>query len=420
MSTPFRYLTVALACLGAPIHALGQVPTDTSTQKDSSHTPGTPPPSSGEMLNMDAVFNRPNLNLGKSPVALGGYLEANAIYGGEDGINEGLSFQARRLTIFMSSTVSRRIKFMTEIELEEGGREINIEFAAVDVAIHPAFNLRGGIVMNPIGAFNENHDGPKWEFVERPNVAVNLLPATWSNPGFGVHGKTRAGNWIFGYEAYVTNGFDDSIIDSEMHKTYLPAAKDNSSRFEESNNGRPLYTGKLALKHRNWGEIGISYMGGVYNTYETDDLVLDVERRLDVVAMDLRTTVALTGTRIVGEAVMARIETPQTYTQQYGNEQRGFFVDVVQPLWRGEVAGRKNATLNAAFRIDYVDWNVGRFRETGESIGDELWAVTPGLSFRPSGQTVFRLNYHYQWQTDILNNPPVPAADWLIGFSTYF
>ena len=49
--------------------------------------------------------------------------------------------------------------------------------------------------MNTIGAFNQNHDGPKWEFVERPDVAVNMLPATWSNPGFGFYGKTHTGNW---------------------------------------------------------------------------------------------------------------------------------------------------------------------------------------------------------------------------------
>ena len=43
--------------------------------------------------------------------------------------------------------------------------------------------------MNPIGAFNQNHDGPKWEFVDRPISATQMLPATWSNVGFGLYGK---------------------------------------------------------------------------------------------------------------------------------------------------------------------------------------------------------------------------------------
>jgi len=36
-----------------------------------------------------------------------------------------------------------------------------------------------------------------------------MLPATWSNVGFGLFGKWYSDNWTFGYEAYLTNGFDD-------------------------------------------------------------------------------------------------------------------------------------------------------------------------------------------------------------------
>jgi hypothetical protein len=50
----------------------------------------------------------------------------------------------------MSSTINKRLKFLTEIEFEEGGREINIEFAALGVMLNSAFNLRGGIIMHPM------------------------------------------------------------------------------------------------------------------------------------------------------------------------------------------------------------------------------------------------------------------------------
>lgn len=372
------------------------------------------------ILNMDAVYNRPFLSLKNTPVALGGYLEANSIYSSEDGVSEGLSFQARRLTIFMSATISKRIKFLSEIEFEDGTKEIGIEFAAIDVALHPALNFRGGIIMNPIGGFNQNHDGPKWEFVERPDVAVNLLPATWSNAGFGLYGKTHKDNWILGYEIYLTNGFDNSIIDNEENKTFLPTAKANEERFEESNNGKALFTGKVAIKNRELGEIGFSYMGGVYNKFEEDGLTLDKKRRVDVFAIDFKTTIKKTGTYIVGEAVLIKVDVPDTFTQQYGTKQVGAFIDVVQPILKRKVLDWDNATLNLAARLDFVDWNVGTFNETKTDIGDNLWAITPAISFRPSAQTVFRLNYRYQWQKDILNNPTAKTATWLFGFSTYF
>ena len=97
-------------------------------------------------MNMDAVYNRPFLSVGKTPISVGGYAEANWQYIGTDGITEGHQFQMRRMTLFVSSTVSKKIKFLSEIEFEEGGSEIAIEFAAIDVEFHPLFNLRGGIV----------------------------------------------------------------------------------------------------------------------------------------------------------------------------------------------------------------------------------------------------------------------------------
>ena len=379
-----------------------------------------PTDTSKALLNMDAAYNRPFLTVNKMPVALGGYLEANSFYSSADGVSEGLSFQARRLTMFMSASITKRIKFLSEMEFEDGTKEIGIEFAAMDVAFHPALNFRGGIVMNPIGAFNQNHDGPKWEFVERPDVAVNMLPATWSNTGFGVYGKTFKGNWVLGYEAYLTNGFDNSIIDNEENKTFLPASKENDERFEESNSGKALMTGKVAIKNRKIGEIGFSYMGGVYNKFEDDGVTLDKERRLDVFAVDLNTTIKKTGTYIVGEAVWVMVDVPSTYTQQYGNKQQGAFIDIVQPVLKRKMFDWDDAVLNISARLDYVDWNVGKFNETNIEIGDDLWAITPAISFRPSAQTIFRLNYRYQWQTDILNNPPARTASWLFGFSTYF
>src|SRR5689334_18011922 len=98
-------------------------------------------------LNMDAVYNRPFTQVGRLPVALGGYAEANYQYLSQDGISEGHQFQMRRVSIFISSTISKRIKFLSEIEFEDGAKEIAIEFASVDFEFAPLFNLRGGIVL---------------------------------------------------------------------------------------------------------------------------------------------------------------------------------------------------------------------------------------------------------------------------------
>lgn len=375
---------------------------------------------SGLLLNMDAVYNRPFLQLGKLPVALGGYAEANYQYLQEDGITEGHQFQMRRLTLFVSSSISKRIKFLSEIEFEDGTKEINIEFASVDFEFAPLLNLRGGIVMNPVGAFNQNHDGPKWEFIDRPVSATQMLPATWSNVGFGVFGKKYSKDWVYAYEAYLTNGFDDKIIDNAENKTFLPASKENKDRFEESFNGSPLLTAKVAVRNRKIGELGLSYMGGIYNKYEDDGLELDKKRKVNVYAIDFNTTLPNMNTYINAEWAWVNVDIPETYTEQFGRKQQGGFIDFVQPVIKKPVFGFEKSVINAALRFEYVDWNKGNFKSTGDNISDELFSIVPAISWRPTAQTVIRFNYRYNLQKDILGNPPAKLAGFQFGVSTYF
>lgn len=371
-------------------------------------------------MNLDAVYERPLLKHDKIPAAIGGYLEADYSYSGTDGINEGHSFRIPRLTVFLASGLHRNIKFLTEIEFEEGGKEINIEFASLDFTFHPLLNLRGGIIMNPIGAFNQNHDGPKWDFVDRPVAMTELLPATWSNVGFGLYGKYYRNKLSWAYELYLSNGFNDAIISNEHDKTFLPASKSNAERFEESNNGKPLFTAKLAGKHEDFGELGLSYMGGVFNTFAEDGLILDDERRLDVFAIDYNGKLPFLHTTITGEFVWIRVDVPQTYGQQYATRQHGGFIDVLQPFYRGTLAGFEKSTLSAGIRLEYVDWNRDTFRETGTSIADDFKGISAGISFRPGSQTVLRANYRFSEQRDLFGNPPAQSGKIQLGFASYF
>jgi len=377
------------------------------------------PEPSSLSLNLDATYERPFLQVGKLPLALGGYMEMNTNYSGTDGVSEGFSFQFRRLTVFMSSTIAKKIKFLSEIEFEDGTKEINIEFAAIDLEFHPLLNLRGGIIMNPIGAFNQNHDGPKWEFTERPFAATQLLPATWSNVGAGLHGKLYQSNWVLGYELYLSNGFDESIVSNTEGKTFLPASKQNKDRFEESFNGAPMLTGKVAIKRKKLGEIGLSYMGGVYNQFQLDGVVVDDMRKVNVFAIDINTSIPKLNTAITGEFAWVTVELPENYVINFGEKQYGGFVDIVQPVLKRKMFGWENAIVNLAFRTEYVDWNVGAFND-GENIYENVFAITPGISFRPTAQTVLRFNYRYHWQRDIFGNPAARTAAIQFGLSSYF
>ncbi|MES2382016.1 MAG: hypothetical protein V4538_13300 [Bacteroidota bacterium] len=397
------------------VTSITQAQTDTSTT-----IKRNPSDSASSKLNMDAVYNRPFLTAGKLPIAIGGYLEANTQYAQTNGINEGFSFQMRRMTLFFSSTIAKKIKFISEIEFEDGTKEINLETALMDIEFHPLVNLRGGVIMNPIGAFNQNHDGPRWDFIDRPIASTTILAATLSNVGFGLHGKYFTRGWVLGYEAYLTNGFDDKVISNELNRTSLAAGKSNAEKFEESNSGLPMFTGKVAIRNRKIGEIGLSYMSGVYNKFQKDGLTIDNKRTATAMAFDFNTSLLKNKLNITGEVVKVMVDVPETYSQTFGTEQFGGFVDIVGTLLQRQMFGWDKAKLNLGVRLEYADYNQGKFRETNGNIADDIWAIVPTIAFRPVGTTVLRFNYRYQEQTDFLGNLPARTGIIQFGFSTYF
>ena len=91
----------------------------------------------------------------------------------------------------------------------------------MDLELDPLFNFRGGIILNPIGAFNQNHDGLRWDFIDRPISANLIIPSTLSNVGMEFHSKYFSHNLILGYEFDLTNGFDNKVIDNNEGRISL-------------------------------------------------------------------------------------------------------------------------------------------------------------------------------------------------------
>jgi hypothetical protein len=387
-----------------------------------------------QKLNMDAMYERPFLKLGKLPVSIGGYIEADYQYAGTSGITQGNQFQFRRFSLFVASTIAPHIKFLSEIEYENdpagdpgesaSGAEFGIEYAAIDFEFNPLLNLRGGLILNPIGAFNQNHDGPKYEFTDRPIAMTQLLPDTWNNPGFGLYGKRYVNHWMFGYEFYVTGGFNDAIIDNSQGKTFLPAAKSSLTRFTTSASGEPLYTAKLSLGSDQIGQLGLSYMGGVYNTWQVEGAVVDNKRSVNVFDVDFNTRLPVLNTSIIAEWAWIFVDLPPDYTPEYAHKQYGGYIDIVQPVYRGRILDWQNATINLALRGEYVEWNGDKFAATGQREYNDLKSIMPAISFRPTPQTVLRLNYRLQTSRDITGNTIGanlgPTRGLTFGISTYF
>jgi hypothetical protein len=105
-----------------------------------------------------------------------------------------------RLVLLFGHSFSPRMKFWSELEVEhafiegaEPGGEIAVEQAYVDFFVKPRLNFRGGILLAPVGIVNERHEPPSFFGVERPFVDTVLIPSTWFDAGFGIHGDLGRG-----------------------------------------------------------------------------------------------------------------------------------------------------------------------------------------------------------------------------------
>ncbi len=410
-------LFVAMLTALAVVTSLASAQQPDSIKTDTTRGAARPPRDTGGV--QGSIYSRPFITaLGAT--AIGGYAEGNTNHFTQDGISDGFSMEMRRFNIFLFSSVGQRLRFIAELEFEKGTEEIALETALLDFRIDPALVLRAGILLPPLGAFNQNHDSPRWEFVDRPLVSTRIIPSTLSEIGFGALGRIplqALPGVTFTYDAYLTNGLGDGVILNDEGRTLLAAGK-RVEQFAEDNNGSPALSGRLALQRGRTGEIGVSYYGAIYNSFRVDGADVDDRRRLSIAALDFSTGIGPMSLR--GEAAMVSVAVPASLAEVFGSRQRGAHADAVLPIWKPRISGLRNAVVNAALRLEYVDYNVGTFQSTGDPIRDDVTAIVPGLSFRPSASTVFKANYRREWHRDLLGNPTSRRGGWQVGFATYF
>lgn len=353
------------------------------------------------------VYDKPFQTRLLGRTALGGYAEAHARYERVDGARVESGFVAKRFILFTSTRVSDVVRMAAELEFEDGAHEIKLEYAAIDMRIHPSFTLRGGMLLSPLGRFNLSHDSPLNEFTDRPLVSTEILGVALSEPGFGALGQFGAGRrGRVTYELYLTNGFHDGIIQNAEDGTRIPMGRDNV----EDQNGSPAFVGRVAWSPRVGVELGASAHHGSWNVFEDEGLRVDVRRNLTLTVLDAE--FSLLGTRVSGEAGSARVDIPEGLLGIYAASQRGFFVEVGRDFGRGWVRTVPTSVFQLKGRADYVDMDT-------KTSGDDVGQLTVGVNFRPTMDSAIKLDLVRGRSHDRFNNRSEHFR-LLASFATYF
>lgn len=353
------------------------------------------------------TYDRPYLTRLLGRTAIGGYAEMHARYEQVDGVTEEAGFSLKRWNIFTATQVSDFVRIAAELEFEDGGEEIIIEYAAIDVGIHPAFSIRGGMLLSPLGKFNLSHDSPRNEAVDRPMVSTGLLGVALSEPGLGAFGLVGLrGLGRLTYEAYAVNGFNEGLIERSPDGTRVFNGRSN---FED-NNSSPALVGRIAFSPRVGFEVGLSGHHGAYNVYQLDGEQVDDRRDLTIAVLDVEATVA--GFRLEGEVAQVRVELPPTMTGVFASRQQGFYLQATRRFGEGLVTTMPNSYFTALARVDMVDFD-------RNVAGDLERRVTLGVNFRPTSDTAIKLDYLRGRSRDRFNNP-ADEAGLLFSLATYF
>jgi hypothetical protein len=137
-------------------------------------------------------------------LVIGGYgqIDYNQQFG--DGKMYNGNLDVHRLVLLVGYHFTDRLQVITEIEFEHV-KEVFVEQAFMNYRLNNYMNLRGGLMLIPMGIVNEYHEPPLFNGVERPNVDKYIVPTTWREIGLGISGTLPGPSMK--YQAYIVNGF---------------------------------------------------------------------------------------------------------------------------------------------------------------------------------------------------------------------
>lgn len=212
----------------------------------------------------NAVQNILSGNISKG-VTIGGYAQVD--YNQPEGRNGELD--VHRMVMLLGYKFNDKVQFVTEIEYEHV-KEVFIEQAFLSYSVSDNLNIRGGLMLVPMGIVNEYHEPTTFNGVERPNVDKSIVPTTWREIGIGVSGRFNEAS--IRYQAYIFNGFA-SVNDGKVlgGKNGL---RNGRQKGAESTVNTPNFSAKLDYYGIQGLRLGFS---GYFGRTQAEDDVQDID-----------------------------------------------------------------------------------------------------------------------------------------------
>ncbi|MDH4036621.1 MAG: hypothetical protein OEX18_02560 [Candidatus Krumholzibacteria bacterium] len=324
-----------------------------------------------------------------------------------------------RLIAYVGYKFSDRIVMNAEIEYEhattganyddESG-EVSVEFAYLDFLIDPAFNIRTGNLLVPMGFLNNMHEPTTYPGTFRPLTERTIIPTTWREMGAGAHGAGGG----FSYSAYALNGLNATEFDARGVRS--GRQKGNQAIWEDVG-----AVSGVDYAHRATGWTasvgGSAYYGGADQGLVSDSTgaAIDVTnqvyeahaefRRGGLSARALVATSRIDNTEALSRALYT--DPGGTLTSQVPGEQLGWYVEAgfdIAPL----LANHASFTLKPWLRYERVNLQQAVTAGTGLAADPALdgTLLTVGVESKPHPNVVLKLDFVFP-----ANESSAPVSD---------
>lgn len=332
-----------------------------------------------------------------SAVTIGAYGEM--LYNQPEGGNGELDVQ--RLVLLMGYRFNDKTQFVTEIEFEHV-EEVFVEQAFVNYNVGNNVNLRGGLMLVPMGIVNEFHEPTTFNGTERPAMDNVIVPTTWRELGVGVSG--RFDDLSLGYQAYLFNGFKSTIADGEGGVSGILKGSNGLRSGRQKGIKSTVDSPNLSTKVDYYGIPGLRLGFSTYfgKTQAADDVeeIDGANIGISMVGLDARYAYQRFTAR--GQFIHASLSDTEDYNaltgRDLGSALQGWYVEGAFNL----LPTKNEQKLFAFARYEKYDTHASTVGSLTKNDAYDRTDVTTGLTYHLAPGVV--LKGDYQFRSNALEN----------------
>lgn len=341
-----------------------------------------------------------------------------------------------RLVLYAGYKFTDKLLFNSELEFEHAktsagpdtsAGEASVEFAYLDFLLHPAFNIRGGLLLLPIGIVNELHESPTYHGVFRPETEQFIIPTTWRENGVGFFGEILPG---LEYRLYTVAGLVTNSRaptgNASLKFTHDSGIRGARQQGVKSITEELAYVGRFDYKGIPGTLLGASIYTGRAHTPAGNNLP---DTSVDITLWDLHLKAEYKGVEVRALYAQGEIDNAQEINRRanlrlagdttvdsrwseksVGEEFYGYYIegayDVMPLIWPGST--HYLAPFVRYERYDTQDGVPGGYRDLPET---EREVKTIGISYKPHPNVNVKMDY--QTKDDFLSNQLSLGLTWM-------